>query len=116
MKKVIELAKQGFESSSQLTPEFSTFFKLFKKEFTKALKGIECTKIKISRGHFYINGFFTNHTGQTYYFSFSDARDCSFDHIPNLMYRTAKDYKDYRGGANQWVTFDENLVSNLNLN
>jgi hypothetical protein len=101
MKKTIQLLKQGFESSSGLTLEFRTFYLTFKKEFTKELKTIGATNIVFSRGHFYISGFFTV-DGQAYYFNLGDVRGSEY-RMPNLMYRTAKDYKDYKGGSNRWV-------------
>ena len=101
MKKSIQLLKQGFESSTTTTEEFKTFFRTFKSEFTRELKTITATDIVFSRGHFDVSGFFTIDK-QAYYFSISDVR-CSEYRLPQLMYRTAKDYKDYRGGGNRWV-------------
>jgi hypothetical protein len=112
MKKAIELFKQGFESSSTLTPEFSAFFKTFKKEFTAELKKMGCTKIEIGRGHFYISGFFTSQSGQIYYFSLSDVR--SGYEYNSLLYRTAKDYKDFTGGSNQFTTI-QNFTAEMRL-
>jgi hypothetical protein len=111
MKKTIELFKQGFQSSSTLTPEFSQFFKTFKKEFTAELKKMGCEKIEIGRGHFYISGFFTASSGQIYYFSLSDVRSGFENNC--LMYRTAKDYKDYTGGSNQFTVIES--VSEMRL-
>lgn len=101
MKKSIALLQAGFESSSTLTPEFAQFFRTFKSEFTKELQTIGATNIVFSRGHFYVSGFFTV-GGQAYYFSISDVRGAEF-RMPQLMFRTAKDYKDYTGGQNRWV-------------
>jgi hypothetical protein len=101
MKKSIALLQAGFESSSGLTPEFAQFFRTFKSEFTKELQTIGATDIVFSRGHFYVSGFFTV-SGQAYYFSISDVRGSDY-RMPQLMYRTAKHYKDFTGGANRWV-------------
>jgi len=114
MKKSITLLKNGFESSSGTTPEFLTFFRTFKSEFTKELKSIGATEIQIGKGHFYISGFFTIN-GQAYYISLSDVRDAEY-HIPNLLYRTAQHYKDYTGGSNQYVNIETGMVQNMNLN
>ena len=38
MKKTLALLQQGFESSSQKTPEFIAFCRVFKSEFSKVLK------------------------------------------------------------------------------
>jgi hypothetical protein len=99
MKKSIAMMKKGFESSSGLTPEFARFFRTFKSEFTKELQTIGATNIEFSRGHFYVSGFFRTPDGQTWYFSISDVR---FFPDRRLLYRTAKDYKDYTGGRNRY--------------
>jgi hypothetical protein len=97
---------QGFESSSRTTPEFSKFYNQFKKEFTKELLSIKATNITFSKGHFYISGFFTVNN-QPYYFSISDVR--FFPHT-NLLYRTAKNYKDFTGGTNQYSTIEDGMA------
>jgi hypothetical protein len=112
MNKSIVLLKRGFESSSGLTPEFAKFFKTFKSEFTKELKSIGATDIIFSRGHFYLSGFFTINE-QAWYFSLSDVRGGYS--IGNLLYRTAKDYKDYGGGGNQYVKIESGMANSINL-
>lgn len=101
MKRSIALLERGFVSSSTLTPEFAEFFKTFKSEFTKELKTIGATDITFNRGHFYISGFFTV-DGQAYYFCIPDVRGSEY-RMPQLLYRTAKDYKDFTGGINRFV-------------
>ncbi len=115
MEKSLQLLRKGFESSSQTTPEFLTFFRTFKKELTKILTERGCTKIEIGKGHFYVSGFFTAPSGQVYYISLSDVRSFSETGWNNdsLMYRTAKHYKDYTGGHNQWVPLAQ--VQNMNF-
>lgn len=105
MKKSLALLRKGFESSSGTTPEFLTFVRTFKNEFTKLLQAKGCTNIEIGKGHFYVSGFCTSPTGQPYYFSISDVRMFSEGNgiWGSLLYRTAKDYKDYTGGYNQYV-------------
>lgn len=104
MKKSFALLAQTFESSSGLTPQFKTFFDTFKKELTTTLKANGCTGIEVNRGHFYASGFFTTAENKIYYFSLSDVRG-SFD--GEMLYRTAKDYKDFTGGINQYVKLDK---------
>ncbi len=115
MKKSLQLLRQGFESSSQTTPEFLKFFRTFKSELTKILTDKGCTKIEIGKGHFYVSGFFTAPSGQVYYISLPDVR--SFREgdslYGSLMYRTAQHYKDYIGGTNQRI--DLNEVENMRI-
>lgn len=110
MKQTLRLLKAGFESSSSKTPEFMTFTKVFKKEFTSELKNIGATNIKFNVGHFYISGFFTVNC-QAYYFSISDVRSSSFE----LLYRTVKDYKDYTGGQNRYAKIMFNMITDMSF-
>ena len=91
-----------FESSSSRTEQYLEFHKVFKKEFTELMKPI-VSEIEFSKpNHFDVSGFFKTQKGNVFYFSLSDLR-WSKNH---LMYRTAKDFKDYTGGANQEIAFD----------
>ena len=77
------------------------FARTFKKEFTRELQTIAATNIVFNVGHFYVSGFFT--VGEEiWYFSLPDVRGSEY-RMPQLMYRTAKHYKDYTGGANRYV-------------
>jgi hypothetical protein len=116
MKKSIQMLRRGFESSSTLTPEFAQFYRTFKSEFTKELQTIGATDIVFSRGHFYVSGFFT--TGnQMWYFSISDVR--GMEHCLNqwclgqLLYRTVTSYKDFHGGQNRYVNFEQGMAENM---
>jgi hypothetical protein len=119
MNQSISLLKAGFESSSQKTPEFKHFAKVFKKEFTSELKSIGVSNIVFSVGHFYLSGFFTAF-GQAYYFSISDVRGMDYCMEVNpescmcqLLIRTAKDYKDYSGGINNYVKFRAGMSGDI---
>ena len=119
MKKSIQLLSRGFESSCTKTPEFKSFCRTFKSEFTKELLSIGATNIVFSFGHFYISGFFTI-GNQPYYFSLSDVR--GMEHCLNqwctgqLLYRTEQHYKDYTGGRNQYVNFETGMAKNMRIN
>lgn len=118
MKKSISLLRQGFQSSTGKTPEFMAFVRTFKSEFKKVLESIGATNIIFSVGHFYISGFFTSASGQVYYFSLPDVRSFDVDgngHFSRMMYRTAKDYKDYTGGSNQWVSIFPDMAENMRV-
>ncbi len=111
MKKSLEMIRNGFQTSSGLTPEFQSFFNTFKKEFTNELKSIGATNIVFSRGHFYVSGFFTVNN-QSFYFSISDVR---FFTDEKLLYRTAKDYNDYSGGHNRYVKIEKGMSKKMSL-
>jgi hypothetical protein len=106
MKHVIELTKQEFESSSQKTPEYLAWLKLFKKEFTQFLMDkylIDKSDILIGKpNHFDVSGFF-KYFNQYVYFSISDLRWSKNE----MLIRTAKDTKDYTGGTNNCADFTD---------
>lgn len=113
MKKSIQLLSVEMESSSGLTPQFKEFYSTFKKELTKFLTDKGCTKIEVGKGHFYVSGFFTNASGQIYYFSLSDVRGMHYRGSKEMLYRTATHYKDFTGGGNNYIDLNrlENWVS-----
>jgi hypothetical protein len=98
----IELLKQTFESSSGLTPQFSHFYQVFRRDFTAFLKGRGITKVKFSRMHFEVSGFFEMPGGQIWYFNTGDVR---WDK-GNMLLRTAKSFEDYTGGTNCFARMD----------
>ncbi len=119
MKESLKLLKKGFESSCSTTPEFASFFRTFKKEFTKELQSIGATEIEFSRGHFHLTGFFRV-DGQLWYFSLSDVRGMDYglaNHpescMNKLLYRTAKHNKDWTGGRNRYATIETGMAQNI---
>ena len=98
---------QNFEQGSYNSPEFLAFAKTFKGEFKKQLEGVGAVLFKFSVGHFYLSGFFMKGSN-FYYFSWHNGDN-------QLMYRTAKDAKDFTGGSNQWVRLSEDLGYQLQL-
>lgn len=94
----------GNYKGSDLGQDFKVFFRNQKSRITKVLKNLGCTEIEFSMQFYYFSGFFTSKSGQVYYFSSSDVRHGGYS---KLLYRTAKDYKDYTGGFNQYVSTDD---------
>ncbi len=68
----------------------------------KALKNAGFEDIKISNGHYYFSGFATKNE-KVIYFSISDVRH-GFD--GKVLIRTAKDYRDFSGGGNNYARLD----------
>lgn len=101
----------GFEfvSSCERTPQYLEFHRTFKRELTQALKPY-CKKIDISKpNHFDVTGFFELNDGRIFYFSLGDLRWDKED----ILIRTAKGFKDYTGGSNGCLKFDENFLDRL---
>ena len=61
------------------------------------------TEIKLNKNYFYCSGWF-NIGEQVYYISSMDVRTSNINAlgVTGIMYRTAKNRKDYIGGSNQW--------------
>ena len=61
------------------------------------------TEIKLNKNYFYCSGWF-NIGEQVYYISSMDVRTSNINAlgVTEIMYRTAKNRKDYTGGTNQW--------------
>lgn len=101
MKKAINLTGQEFESSSGRTPQYLTWHRTFKREFTKFLQARGVTEIAIGKpNHFDMSGFFKAPNGQLWYFSIGDLRGFK----ENMLIRTAKHNRDFTGGMNQYAT------------
>lgn len=88
---------------SDLGQDFKDWFRKEKKRIIKELTKLACTDIQLDYGFYYLSGFFTSKTGQIYYISSGDWR--GERHL--YMYRTAKHYKDFTGGGNQWAHSEE---------
>jgi len=116
MKQIIQLLQAGFESSSGRTPEFSSFARKFKSAIKKELATIEAELTAYSVGHFYVSGFFRVRSMQgdsCYYFSLSDVRGGEYVSDHKMLYRTAKDEKDYTGGGNQYIIIGEGMAKKM---
>ena len=79
----------------------------------KALKQANFTDIKFLNGHYYFSGFATKNN-KAIYFSISDVRHF----LPtgggaDLLIRTAKDYKDYTGGSNNYSSLKTEEIQTL---
>lgn len=109
MKKSLQLLKQEFESSCLKTPQYTSFHRTFKREFTKLLQGLGAVSVKFFKpNHFDASGFFQIN-GQWWYFRLEDLRWAK----DSLLIRTAKDDRDFSGGRNQFIALNESLETNL---
>lgn len=109
MDKSMELIKEHFESSCTRTKQYLAFHRTFKREIKKLLAP-HTNRIEVSKpNHFDVSGFFELHHGTIYYFSIGDLRWCK----DKMLIRTAKDFKDYKGGMNQYILLDDNFAGRL---
>ena len=106
------------ESSCGKTEEQNKTYSMFKRGFKGYLQNyFKLIQFKASNNHFFISGFFElenkeNGNKQTFYFSIEDLRGGQ-----TFMIRTAKDFKDYNGGNNYYLSLDdfERLKSDLDI-
>ena len=83
-------------------------YSMFKRGFKGYLQNyFKLIQFKASNNYFYISGFFElenkeNSNKQTYYFSIEDLRFNS-----TFLIRTAKDFKDYTGGNNCYLSLKD---------
>lgn len=66
--------------------------------FKKAIELLGYKVIKYNKGFNYRSAFAEDSNGNIYYFNIEDLRDKH----PMIMYRSARDTKDYTGGTNIW--------------
>ncbi len=110
MRFVKEHHETQFGGGTHTTPAFDSYVRKTRNEFKKVFSDI-ASKIKIRGGHFYWSGFLTRkRDGLVVYFCVSDVR---FSREQPMMVRTAKNYKDYTGGHNQWVNIDADFEENF---
>lgn len=100
-------------SGSDLSNEFKTWVRKEFNRLKKILTEKGCTNIELNYGFYYFSGFFTAPSGQIYYISCSDVRHFIYD---RLLIRTAKHYKDFTGGSNNYVSIDKQSLINFKLN
>lgn len=109
MDTTLKLLQQEFVSYSTRTPQYLQFHRTFKREFKKLLAPYT-KRIEISKpNHFDVSGFFEMDDGRIYYISLGDLRW----NKDSLLIRTAKDFKDYTGGHNNFIRLDDGFAEEL---
>lgn len=98
---LVKRIKNGIEDAGcVISEDFEKFRREFRTIIKTELKKIGANNLELSKKtHYFISGFFT-YKEQAYYISLSDVRYSQDDYI---LIRTAKDYKDYTGGMNDYL-------------
>jgi len=99
-----------FESSTGDTDQQITFRRLFKADMRKILKD-KATRIELNKNHFEMYGFFETTTGKIFYINTGDLRWSAKQ--MGMLIRAAKDFRDFTGGSNMTVMYDENFADSL---
>ena len=100
--------------------ELDAFTRAFYADMKAILKP-HIKRIEFHKGYYEISGFFEtvehqisktySRVSTIYYFNTGDLRWGTKQY--GMLIRTAKDFKDYTGGRNQNVMYDENFAKNL---
>lgn len=106
-----------FESLSFETPVFAKFASSFRRALRKDVKESPFEVVRLSKGHFEMSGFLRHkETGKFIYFSLPDVRwaigGMWYDHV---LYRLAKDDRDFTGGLNNFAPLSKLLASATKL-
>ena len=114
---VSDYANYQFESSIDETKEFKSFATKFKNVIKSILEETNSNFIldSFNVGHFYVSGFIKNQDNNKFvYFSIFDVRCSNVRHdvLDHILVRTAKNNKDFTGGANCYTEL-ENLKFEL---
>jgi len=84
--------------------KFKSTVRKMKNELTKEF-GDVIENVKLSAGFFHMSGFFTRkRDNQVMYISIGDVRH---GFAGTMLIRTAKDYKDYTGGSNNFMALEQ---------
>ncbi|MBR3832121.1 MAG: hypothetical protein IKJ72_00605 [Mycoplasmataceae bacterium] len=112
MIKTLQHLKNGIiDNGCYTSDDFKKFVRTFRSEFKKEVAKIGGENVEIKGGHYYLYGFFTLNN-QAYYISISDVR---YFKVEDILIRTAKSYKDFTGGINNFIKIKPNLFENVNL-
>jgi len=77
----------------------------------KTLRDANFEDIKVSNGYYYFSGF-AKKNDKIIYYSLHDVRhNSNRDEV--ILIRTAKDYKDYTGGSNNFCSLDKENIQIL---
>ena len=100
------LGFKGWEFSSGSTKgeDFKRFARLFRNHIKKVIP-VGSKLVEFNVGHYYISGFVEKNS-KFVYFSISDVRFFPEEWHDNILIRTAKYEKDYRGGSNGYTTLE----------
>jgi len=116
MNKINKLIKdyENYEfSSGGITGEdYKSFQRKYKNVLKNIAKNINGELINFSGNHYYFSTF-VEKDNKYVYISISDVRHFPNNWRKNILFRTAKNKKDYSGGHNQYTTID-NLEEELN--
>jgi hypothetical protein len=112
MKTLKKLANAVEDWGGTTSKSFKSFAVKFKNDLAKELIKKNCKITAFNTGHYYVSGFFRNADNLCFYFSISDIRHFGFD---KLLYRSARDEKDYTGGRNRYVELSDRMIRLMDI-
>jgi hypothetical protein len=99
----VEFENVEFVSSTHKTEQFKRFARMYRTAL-KSLLPTELELVAFAVGHFELSGFIRNRkTDRFVYWSVPDVRFFTGSWHRNVLVRTAKHMKDFRGGGNNFA-------------
>lgn len=95
-----------------ISDDFKNFARLYKNMLNRMCKKNSWQLVNFNRGHYYCSWFIKKDEDKFIYMSFSDVRHFAREWYKNIIYRTAKNERDYTGETN-WYTNMENMERDL---
>ena len=95
-----------------ISPDFKNFSRLYRNYLKRMCGKNNWTIVNFTVGHYYCSWFIKDENDRHIYMSFSDVRHFSKSWYNIILYRTAQNASDYRGGTN-WYTDMNNMEKNL---
>ena len=109
MKKVLELIESGFETTQTESGIDKMKLQRVARLLNNMLRKKGATSSKLKVNHVDISGF-VQFGDKFIYVSLSNI---GWSLCHTVLVRTAKDNKDYSGGANNWIRLDDNLIDSI---
>ena len=97
-----------FSSGSTIGDDFKSFSTKFRNYIKSMCEEHGMELVSFNRGHYECSGFLkVLDTNSFIYWSISDVRYWADDWYRKVLYRTADNQKDYRGGPNMYCSLDK---------
>lgn len=112
MNRLHKLAANVADAGGHKSASFKSFATKFRNDWKKELAKIDAELTTWTTGHYRVSGFFSTQDGQCWYFSISDVRYFRFG---EMLYRRAKNERDYNGEVNQYVKIESGMIHKMKL-
>ena len=112
MDRLYKIIKGVADDGPYKSASFKSFATKFRNDWKKELAKIDAELTSWTPGHYDVSGFFRTQDGQCWYFSLLDIRYFRFG---EMLYRKAKNERDYTGKANQYIKIESGMIHKMKL-